>query len=653
MKMKIGARLVLAMSGSVILAIGMTTISNLWMSGRLVGEAATRELTALHEALDARISSEAARALTLAQSLALNGELVTAFAAGDRERLSRTLLPGFKRLKDERGVAQMQFHTLDSKSFLRVHRPEKFGDDLSGFRHTVVAVNKHRKPVFGLEYGVEGLGIRGVEPVDKDGVAIGTVEVGLTFGKPFFDAFKTATGSEVAFLIKKKEGFEIFASTLEPVPDIPPDALEAALTAPSGVRELTIRGVNWATMLAPVRDYQGAPIGAYLIAMDRSQYDAEIREARNWSVAIGASVLLFTLAIAWRTNRGIAHPIRAMTASMEKLADGDTTIKVPGVGNGDEIGAMARAMEVFRITMTETERLRADQETAKRRAEEERHAAMKALAEQFEAKVGRSVKLLSGAASEMSATAESMSVTADRTNQRSETVASAASIARTNVQIVAAAAAELTMSIEEIASQAAQSRELSGKAAHDAKKTDTAVRQLADSAGRIGEVVSLIQDIASQTNLLALNATIEAARAGEAGKGFAVVAGEVKLLATQTERATEDIRRQIARMQEDTAGAVSAIRQISSVIGNVSEIASAIAVAVEEQGAATKEISNNVLLAADSTAEVASSIDGVQLSAHDTEEAAAQVSSAAHELNRQADFLSAEVTSFLLGIRSA
>ena len=283
----------------------------------------------------------------------------------------------------------------------------------------------------------------------------------------------------------------------------------------------------------------------------------------------------------------------------------------------------------------------------------ERGKKVDALTNAFESNVTQMVGLVSSAATQLQATARSMSGTADVTTRQASTVASAAEEASVNVQTVASAAEELAASIGEISRQVAQSAKVAGKAVEDARRTDTVVRALADGAQKIGEVVGLISNIAGQTNLLALNATIEAARAGDAGKGFAVVASEVKSLATQTAKATDDIARQIAQIQTATKEAVESIQSIGATIGEVSEIAAAIAAAVEEQGSATQEIARNVQQAAIGTTEVTSTIGGVSQGASSTGAAATQVLGAAEELSKQSERLSGEVGRFIAGVKAA
>ena len=366
--------------------------------------------------------------------------------------------------------------------------------------------------------------------------------------------------------------------------------------------------------------------------------------------------LLFAPCVAFvlvAIQNGVARPLARMTGAMTALAEGNTDVELPVWNARDEVGAMAKALRVFRDNMRETERLRVEQEDRKRQAEAERRRGMLALADDFEAKVGQLVAMVSSAATELQATAQSMAATAGQTTRQATTVAAAAEEASVNVQTVASAAEELASSIGEISRQVAQSAKIAGKAVEDAKRTDTVVRALAEGAQKIGEVVGLISNIAGQTNLLALNATIEAARAGDAGKGFAVVASEVKSLATQTAKATDDIARQIAQIQVATKEAVESIQSIGATIGEVSEIAAAIAAAVEEQGSATQEIARNVQQAAIGTTEVTSTIGGVSEGASTTGAAATQVLGAAAELSKQSERLSGEVGRFIAGVKAA
>jgi methyl-accepting chemotaxis protein len=349
---------------------------------------------------------------------------------------------------------------------------------------------------------------------------------------------------------------------------------------------------------------------------------------------------------------GISSPIAAITGAMQALAAGNKTVAVPGQDRKDEIGTMAAALNVFKDNMIEADRLREEQEATKQRSEAERRKAMLDLADRFEGSVGSVVNGVTAAATEMQATAQSMSATAEQTSRQSTAVAAASEETTQNVQTVASATEELSASIGEITSQVSESTRIVNEAVAQANDTNAKVQGLADAAQKIGDVVRLINDIAGQTNLLALNATIEAARAGEAGKGFAVVASEVKTLATQTGKATEEIAGQVRAIQEATQSSAQAIASIALTINRVSEISTAIASAVEEQGAATQEISRNVQQAAQGTQEVSANISGVTDAAGQTGHAARQVLESAGELSRNGTTLKTQVEEFLRTVRA-
>jgi methyl-accepting chemotaxis protein len=370
-------------------------------------------------------------------------------------------------------------------------------------------------------------------------------------------------------------------------------------------------------------------------------------------VALGvAGMVGFCLAMGFLLIRGISVPVATMTAAMRRLAAHDLSVGITGAGRGDEIGAMADAVLVFKDSMITADRLAAEQ--ANERAGKERRAeSLDVLMRNFESAVAGLVALQTSAATELEATALSMTNAAGQASTRGAAVASASEKSSASVQAVSAATEQLTASISEISRQVSQSARLTEQAVADTRRTDTIVQALADAAGKIGDVVGLITNVASQTNLLALNATIEAARAGDAGKGFAVVASEVKSLAQQTARATEEIGAQISQIQHATGEAVAAIKGITGVIEGVNGISIAIAASVEQQGAATAEIARNVQQAAGATRDVATNVAGVNDAANDTAAAASQVLGAAGGLARQADQLAREVDDFVAGVKAA
>ncbi len=383
---------------------------------------------------------------------------------------------------------------------------------------------------------------------------------------------------------------------------------------------------------------------------------AEMDSAYNaaiWMIVIGGIV---ASALAVGLAAGLAHliaqPVKAMTLVMTALAGGDKTVIIPAQNRGDELGAMAKAVQVFKDNLLRAEALAAEQEAG--RAEREARArAIEQLTAAFDQTVSATIQLVADASGQMELTAQGMSANAEQTSRQATSVAAATEQASSNVQTVATAAEELSASIAEIARQMAQSNEVARRAATEAERSNATVRSLTESSSRIGEVIKLINDIASQTNLLALNATIEAARAGEAGKGFAVVAGEVKGLATQTTRATEEIASQIGAVQSASNETVGAITAIVGRIDEINQISAAIASAVEEQGVATQEIARNVQQAARGTQEVSATIGSVTQAAGETGSAASQVLGAARALSQQAAVLRTDVARFLNSVRAA
>jgi len=370
-------------------------------------------------------------------------------------------------------------------------------------------------------------------------------------------------------------------------------------------------------------------------------------------LALGVATLIGSILFVWRYVGGnILRRIGSLQRSMQLLSDGDLESEIYRSSQHDEIAAMSNALHIFRESMIEGRALSAEQDKD-RIAKAERATRMEARIVEFETAVRAALDNLQSSANSMQTTAQSMSATADQSSALVNAVASAAEEASVNVQTVSSGTEELSSSIAEIGRQVVTSAQIAGKAVDEAGATDATMQGLADNASRISVVVDLIQVIASQTNLLALNATIEAARAGEAGRGFAVVASEVKSLANQTAKATDEIRSQIASMQQVTTSAVSAIRNIGQTIGEINDVTTAIAAAVEEQGTATREIARNIQHAAGGTSEVSSNIVGVSTASAEAGRAASEVLSASEELRREADMLSSEIDAFLSNIRAA
>jgi methyl-accepting chemotaxis protein len=425
----------------------------------------------------------------------------------------------------------------------------------------------------------------------------------------------------------------------------------AAMAGESGVAEVPdYRGVPVVSAYGSI-EFEGVRWGI-LAEADEAEVLAPVK-AMQWFLILAGLVILVAVAILGVLfARSITKPLAAMTRTMGELADGHLEVDIPATDRHDELGDMAQAMGVFKAHFQDMEEMKAAQEREREQAEAARRQSLLDMADRFESEVSGVVAAVSSAAEEMESSARALSDTAERASERATTVASAAEQTSGNVQTVATATEEMAASLHEVARQVEQARTTAENAVAEASETTSQVRELDAAAGRISEVIGLINDIASQTNLLALNATIEAARAGDAGKGFAVVANEVKALAGQTARATEEIGQHIEAVQQNTRRSVAAIDHFAETVGRIGEISTAVAAAVEEQNAAVGEVSRNTAEAASGTQDVSRSIHDVTEAAEESGGAARQVLEAAGELSQRAGDLSAAVDRFLGSVRA-
>jgi methyl-accepting chemotaxis protein len=368
-------------------------------------------------------------------------------------------------------------------------------------------------------------------------------------------------------------------------------------------------------------------------------------------VALAGTAISLTL-LAWIVLATVVRPIGGITKSMEEIAGGNLNANISGADRQDEVDTLARALDVFKQNAIERLRLE-DREKAEVATREARQAKIESATRRFDQAIIAALAGIKGDVNQLHSSSQALSSNADQTQRQSTAVSAATEEATTNVETVSSASTELSASIHEISRQVQASASITQEAAREAQDATSKIGGLAEAAQKIGEVVNLINDIASQTNLLALNATIESARAGEAGKGFAVVANEVKHLAGQTAKATDEIGAQIARVQDETKAAVASIVGISATIDKINELSSAIASAVEEQGAATAEIARNVEQASAGTREVATNISGVAQAATETGQMAQSVYTAANSLMQQSTQLEHEVENFLREVREA
>jgi len=611
----------------------------------------TLALAAGEAALDRALADEQQRQLILARALAALPQVQAAAAARDRTAMLAAFAPAFEALCRNGDVTNISVIVPPGIALARAHAPASFNDDVSARRRDIMASLQDNREGGGIEQLPTGTGVAAIVPVMQAGQVVCVLNVATVFNATQLNRIREATGLGIAVhavrpgaiaTLGATDGFRRMAGD---------DAVRAALTEAPAPQAARMEGRPVMVLLKPLRNSLGAPIAVAEILLDRSAAEAEAARESTWLAGLALGVLVLVLAAL--LGRAIAGPIDRMTKAMSGLADGRLETEIPGRDRGGEIGAMARAVQVFKDNAIAIRRLETEQRQAEEAADAARHAARQKLASDFQAEIGGIIEEVAAAAARMEHSAGGLSRFAENSSVKAGAANGATQEASANVQTVAAATEELAASVNEISRQVLSSSAIAGRAVAEAEATDGRVRGLSAAANQIGDVVRVISDIAARTNLLALNATIEAARAGEAGKGFAVVAAEVKNLAAQTARATEEIGAKVNEIQSATADSVSAIRGIGQVIGEMAEIATGIAAAVEEQGTATRDIARNIQRAAQGTTEVVGHIGGVADAADEAGRSASGLLGEASGLSGQAVRLRAEVAQFLATVRAA
>ena len=570
----------------------------------------------------------------------------------NREKLMDLTLPFFKNEKERLSLAQFQFHLPPATSFLRLHKPKKFGDDLSSIRQTVIQVNRTKQTLSGLEVGRAGLGIRGVVPVMMDSKHLGSVEFGIKLDDKMLIRLKETLGVDISVIIPDGTGFKFLAKThsLE-IPQKSYPWLQKIMKLNEGVRfkQVEKNGKTMMTAYGPLLDYSGKTIGVLALPSDISGLIAEIKTNMYKMAAAGLVAFLLTLlAVYFLLNVLVNNPLKQLVAKFQLAGQGDLTQhmesnRLVAVNCSEELkcgksgcssfGSVCKCWEQSGSFSTNVECpkiLNGEYETCRecdlyKEGVRDEFAELATAFNSFLGNVRRMVIDIQGsvdatttASSELAALSDGMqegaASAAERTNvvaaaaeemsTNMNSVAAASEEASTNVNMVATATEEMTSTISEIAANTDEASKIATKAVAQASSASEKVDVLGEAAVEISKVTEVISEISAQTNLLALNATIEAARAGEAGKGFAVVANEIKELARQTSDATQKIKAQIEGIQNSTNETVTEIRDITDVIHQVNAIVETIASAVDEQAATTGEIGSNVQQAALGISEV-------------------------------------------------
>jgi len=656
------------------------------------------KLQAVYATVQKTINEQAVLATSLATVIAEMPEVQKAFSNRDRKKLLQITMPFFRKNKEKLRLAQFQFHIPPATSFLRLHKPEKFNDDLSSFRFTVTEVNQSKQMVTGIERGVAGLGIRGVVPIFFNGNHVGSVEFGLKLDSIFLERIKKQLGYDLSVVIPNGQGFHFLAKThnLTVQESASPWLKSIMDNQEIRIRQLQKNGKALRLIYGPLKDYKGKSIGVLVVLTDISALKADFKHNIYVFSGIAAAILfLLILSVYVLFVFLLDRPIQSLIEKFQRCSTGDLTEKVlTGNVNAinrecrsygregfcwEESGSLAPTPKCPRIVNNEYSSCIECKVYKKGVCDEfgELSTIFNALIHKMRTMVDGIQKGSLGighAADDLSHLAGKMHQGIESASQQTHTVAAAAeemsvnmhSVAAaseetaTNVNLMATAAGEMSSNFSQIATSTEEASLIASDAVVQAQNATSKVDILGTAANEISKVTEVISEISDQTNLLALNATIEAARAGEAGKGFAVVANEIKELAKQTSDATQEIKQQIDDIQSSTGETISEINEITSIISKISTIVGDITTKIEEQATTTSEIESNVIQAAQGisevnenvaqtaqvTGEVAQDISQISLVTQDISQSSQEVNNSAADLSELANTLRKMISRF-------
>ncbi|OQX13386.1 MAG: methyl-accepting chemotaxis protein [Desulfobulbaceae bacterium A2] len=525
--LRLWAKILAAMGASMGLVGIVLTWTNLANMSSLIHEAERSALDAHLKAINNAIAAESRMAETMSAVIANIPLVQEKFAQGERGFLSELFLPGFQTLAKDYGIEQFQFHTPPATSFFRVHKPEKFGDDMTSFRHTVLATNATQKPTRGLEGGVAGLGARGMVPVQHNGKHIGSVEFGMSFGQPFLDGFKAQNGVESGLHILDRDSFKTMAATYGKEPLLGIEQLKKAMGGEPQLGHRDINGTPHAVYVAVVNDYSGKPIGVVEIAMDIRSYQGTLNASRFTALAVSLLSILVGLVLAMLTARHLTDRINTVVAGVNRVAAGDLSADIPLSGN-DEIADLARATREMRSKLHDL--------AAEVRANAAKvHAAAQEIAGTVEGQAAISTQMSSSVA-EITTTMEELSASSTQIADHSKSV----------VDIANQTLDDSRKGTEAMQTVLGRMSDIRADNQHSLQE----IVELGAKSKQISKVMEIINAVADQTKLIAFNAALEASSAGEAGKRFSVVAGEIRRLADSVTESTGEIESKISEIQD-------------------------------------------------------------------------------------------------------